>query len=303
MKHVAFPFLTIEDRLVEATAWSLLDEAGNAQAMGEYLPGWDYARDLRVSRMIGLSGELNGDSLGLPIDHAGFSVIVRLGTGPGSLPRRCWTIARQDVRPGDRIIIDHLIPGHRLSQRLRLETTIILPGAEGRASRFAPWRPGSVLWRDEHDMMLEGSSPRFPMEIVSFRERFAGRPEAGALWHLHWRPGNLHRDFGGSVRLFLNHDRPDFIERFTGSDPQTLQCTLADVITQVLSRALLDEDLEEALADCEDTSVAGHVAAWFELAFPGEDLTSIRNLHLSSPGHFHAAILSMADSQVFGEGG
>ena len=303
MKHVAFPFLTIDDNLVDATAWSLLDDEGNSQAMGEYLPGWDYARDLRVSRMIGVSGEFDEGSLGLSQDQGGIAVIVRLGTGPGSLPRRCWTIAREDLQPGERIIIDHCVPGHRLSHRLRLETSIILTGAEGRISRFAPWRPGSVLWRDEQDLMLEGNSPRFPMEIVSFRERFAERPEAGALWHLHWRPGNLHRDFGGSVRLFLNHDRPDFIERFTGSDPQTLQCTLADVITQVLSRALLDEDLEEALADCEPTSVAGHVSAWFDLAFPGEGLTSIRNLHISSPGHFHAAILSMADSQVFGDDG
>ena len=301
MKHVAFPFLIIDDRMVDATAWSLLDEAGNAQAMGEYLPGWDYARDLRVSRMIGLSGELDEEALGLLPGKAEFSVIVRLGTGPGSLPRRSWTIAREQVAPGDRIIIDQHVSGRQLSQRLRLETTIILTGAEVRGSRFAPWRPGSVLWRDEHDLMLEGSSPRFPMEIVSFRERFAGRPEAGALWHLHWRPGNLHRDFGGSVRLFLNHDRQDFIERFTGSDPQTLQCTLADVITQVLSRALLDEDLEDALADCEETSVAGHIAAWYNLAFPGDSLTSIRTLHLSSPGHFHAAILAMADTQVFGE--
>lgn len=301
MKHVAFPFLTIDDRMVDATAWSLLDEESNSQAMGEYLPGWDYARDLRISRMIGLSGELDEEALGLISGKAAFSVIVRLGTGPGSLPRRSWTIARENIGPGDRVIIDQHVSGRQLSQRLRLDTTIILTGAESRGSRLAPWRPGSVLWRDEHDLMLEGSSPRFPMEIVSFRERFVGRPEAGALWHLHWRPGNLHRDFGGSVRLFLNHDRPDFIERFTGSDPQTLQCTLADVITQVLSRALLDEDLEDALADCEETSVAGHIAAWFDLAFPGENLTSIRTLHLSSPGHFHAAILAMADTQVFGE--
>lgn len=303
MKHVAFPFLTIDDSHVDATPWSLLDDEGNSQAMGEYLPGWDYARDLRVSRMVGLSGEFDEGSLGLSQDQAHFSVVVRVGTGPGSLPRRCWTIAREDLQPSEKIIIDHCVPGYRLSQRLRLETSIILAGAEGRVSRFAPWRPGSVLWRDEHDMMLEGDSPRFPMEIVSFRERFGGRPEAGALWHLHWRPGNLHRDFGGSVRLFLNHDRPDFIERFTGSDSQTLQCILADVVTQVLSRALLDEDLEDALADCEPTSLAGHVSAWFDLAFPGESLISIRDLQISSPGHFHAAILSMANSQVFGDDG
>jgi len=300
VKHVAFPFLTLDETQVHASAWSLLEEDGSTTALGDHVAGWDYARDLRISRRLGLAEGLTGHTLGLSGEDLELEAVVRLGTGPGSLPRRSWIIAQTRLRPGGKSLLDHVVAGHRLSQRLWLQTTILLPRNIPGESRFAPQREGSVLWRDEIDIGLEGDSPRFPMEIVSFRERFAGRPESGSLWHLHWRPGHLHRDFGGSVRLFLNHDRQDFIERFVASDPLMLQCTLADVMTQILDHALRDEDLEEHLADCEPTSVAGHIATWLAIAFPGQDPASIRNMLLTSPGHFRSAILAMADPAMLG---
>lgn len=300
MKHVAFPFLTLDTQYVDASAWCLLDDNGGMTGLGDHLPAWDYARDLRISRQVGIADGPIGSSLGLGDKPPTLEVVVRLGTGPGSMPRRSWIIARAELEPGAKILVDHSVPGKRLSQRMWLQTSIVLPLDSAGSSRFAPWREGSILWRDEVDVKLEGDSPRFPMEIVSFKERFAGRLESHALWHLHWKPGALHRDFGGSVRLFLNHDREDFIERFVGADQITLQSTLADVITQVLENALRQDDLEELLDDCESTSVAGHVATWLELAFPGQDVSSVRNTLESSPGHFHSAILAMADPGVVG---
>jgi hypothetical protein len=139
------------------------------------------------------------------------------------------------------------------------------------------------------------------MEIVSFDERFGGRPEASAPWLLHWLPGELHRDFGGAVRLYLNHDRPDFVERFVSADALTLQTTLGGVVSQIVSSVLLQEDLEDVLGDAEPSSVAGHVKTWLELAFPSLGIAGIRGMHDTAPGKFHAAILAMADPRIFGE--
>ena len=300
MKHIAFPFLTLDAEFVDASAWCLLDESGGMTGLGDHLAGWDYASDLRISRQVGLAEGSVGSTLDLGDTPPTLEVVVRLGTGPGTMPRRSWVIARAMLEPGGKVLVDHSVPGRRLSQRLWLQTSIVLPFETAGSSRFAPWREGSILWRDEVDVKLEGDSPRFPMEIVSFKERFAGRPECYALWHLHWKPGALHRDFGGSVRLFLNHDRKDFIERFVDADQLTLQSTLADVITQVLENALRQDNLGEILDDCESTSVAGHIATWLELAFPGQDISRIRNTLESSPGHFHSAILAMADPGVLG---
>lgn len=298
MKHVAFPFLTLRDAQVESSAWCLLDPDGNTSGLSDYVVGWDYARDLRLNRKVGLVAGQIGSTLGFSDENVELEGIIRVGTGPGSMPRRTWILGRFNLRPGRQVLVDHTISGNMLSHRLWIETTIALASHSDGASRFAPYREGSILWRDEIDVSLEGDSPRFPMEIVSFSERFSGTAESAALWHLHWRPGHLHRDFGGSVRLFLNHDRQDFIDRFVGSDRLTLQCTLADVITQVLEHVLHDENLEEILKECESTSVAGHIETWLDLAFPGRDLTSIRTLLRSSPGHFHSAILAMANPQI-----
>ncbi len=300
MKHVAFPFLTLGEPEVNASPWRLIDQNGGTSELGDHVPGWDYARNLELNREIGLAKGTVGKALNLPEEDLDLELVVRLGTGPGSIPRRRRLIIRALIRPGEPFPLGYTAVGHELSQRLWLETSILLARPTRLTARFAPTRPGSILWRDEHDVRLEGSSPRFPMEIVSFRERFSGKAESGALWYLHWQPGHLHRDFGGSVRLFLNDDRKDFIERFVGSDPQTLQCVLGDVVSQILGHALRAEDLEEILADCEPTSVAGHVATWLELAFAGPDLASVRKLLTNAPGSFNAAIQAMANLQVMG---
>lgn len=300
MTHVAFPFLTLPDAMVTATPWSNLNEHGALVEMGDHLAGWDYAVDLTIQRTVSLSKAFSHDVLGVEPEDLDLALIVRIGTGSGSMPRRLATLLRVPLQPGRPVPIDCAIGGRGLSQRLLLETTIVL-GAEARPlKRFAPTAMGSILWRDRIDVALEGQAPRFPMETVSFSQRFSGRAEQSAPWLLHWLPGQLHRDFGGAVRLYLNHDHAPFMERFTAADPLTLQVTLADVITQVLSYAIVQDDLEDQLADCEATSVAGHISAWLSLAFPGLDLANVRKLHDYERGRFNAAILAMADPNLLG---
>jgi hypothetical protein len=52
MKHVAFPFFTLAQTDPDVSDWGLLAEDGSAQKLGRLIPGWDYARDLRVQRTI-----------------------------------------------------------------------------------------------------------------------------------------------------------------------------------------------------------------------------------------------------------
>lgn len=300
MTHVAFPFLTLPDGMVAVTPWSRVDTNGDADELGDHLAGWDYAVDLDLQRRVTLNRAFNRDVLGIEPDELKLELVVRIGTGPGTMPRRLATIFREPLLPDVPVPVDCTILGRGLSQRLVLETTIVLAAEAPTINRFAPVLPGAILWRDRVDLALEGQAPRFPMEIVSFSERFSGRPERSAPWLLHWLPGQLHRDFGGAVRLYLNHDHAVFMERFTAADPLTLQITLADVITQILSFAIAQDDLEELLADAEATSVAGHIATWLDLAFQGLDLANVRKLHDYEPGRFHASILAMADPYLLG---
>lgn len=300
MKHIAFPFLTLGEDLVRAAAWRRMDDAGSLLPVDSLIEGWDYARNIRVERSVLIDEAVDDRTLGFDANDALFDLIVRIGTGPGSMPRRVRVLHRTSIRPGSPVLIDHVISGSELSQRLYLETIIVLREGSTPTSRLAPRLPASILWRDVIDVQLEGQAPRFPMEFVSFAERFAGRPERTAPWFLHWLPGQLHRDFGGAVRLFLNHDRRDFMERFVAGDPLTLQTVLADVITQIVGHVIRHEDLSDILSDAEPSSVAGHVSTWLQLAFPGFDFAGVRSMQEVAPGRFHAAILAMADPQLFG---
>jgi hypothetical protein len=305
MKHVAFPFFTLSQSDPDVSDWGLIADDGSVQTLERLIPGWDYARDLRIQRTLRLSSGLVTSRLGLDASSSSFELIVRIGTGTGTLPRRLVPLLRADLRPGVPLLVDETVAGDQLSERLYLECSILAyrigGGGSGVGSRLAPALPAAVVWRDTLDISLEGKAPRFPMEIVSFAERFGGRLESGAPWLLHWLPGELHRDFGGAVRLYLNHDRPDFVERFIGADPLTLQLTLGGVISQILSSVIIQEDLEDVLGDAEPSSVAGHVKAWLDLAFPSLGIAGIRGLLDAAPGRFNAAILAMADPRLSGD--
>lgn len=301
MKHVAFPFFTLSQSDPDVSDWELIAEDGRVQTLERLIPGWDYARDLRIQRTLHLSPELVSSRLGLDPSSSSFELFVRIGTGTGTLPRRLVPLFRADLRPGVPLLVDETVAGDHLSERLYLECSILAGRIGGAGSRLAPALPAAVVWRDTLDVSIEGKAPRFPMEIVSFAERFGGRPESGAPWLLHWLPGELHRDFGGAVRLYLNHDRPDFVDRFIGADPITLQVTLGAVISQILSSVIIQEDLEDVLGDAEPSSVAGHVKTWLDLAFPSIGIAGIRSLLDAAPGRFHAAILAMADPRLSGD--
>lgn len=301
MKHVAFPFFTLAQSDPEVSEWGLLAGDGSVEPLERLIPSWDYARDLRVQRTFHLSPELVSSRLGLDPASCSFELLVRLGTGSGTLPRRLVQLFRAELRPGVPLLVDEAVAGDQLSDRLFLECSIVARRTGDAGSRLAPALPAAIVWRDTLDVSLEGQAPRFPMEIVSFAERFGGRPEAGSPWLLHWLPGELHRDFGGAVRLYLNHDQPNFVDRFVDADPLTLQTTLGGVISQIVASVIVQEDLEDVLTDAEPSSVAGHVKTWLDLAFPSLGITGIRGLLEAAPGRFHAAILAMANPRISGD--
>jgi hypothetical protein len=231
----------------------------------------------------------------MPIDDGALELVTRIGTGIGNMPRRIIATSKLPLtRMEPTVVIDEVVSGHSLSQRLLVDTLVILrQPREG--SPLSPGLAGSKLWSDQLDLRLEGEEPRFPMEAVSFLERFAGRPEAYAPWLLHWTPGNLHRDFGGSVRLYLNSDRADVTDRLLAGDRATTQVVLADVMTQIISVSLRQNDFERLAVEADPCSIAGRAAHWIGLAFPGQDIAAVRSMIDLRPPTFHAGILAAAD--------
>lgn len=295
MGRIAFPFLTLDHTAISPQSWRLLEDGIETPIGDAWLSDWDSARDLRLQRLLITDLDRAADMLSMQIDDGALELVIRIGTGIGNMPRRILTSSRRPLsRFEPTIIVDEAVSGRNLSQRLFVETLVLLRQPRI-PSPLSPNRPGLRLWSDQLDLRLEGEEPRFPMEAISFIDRFSGRPEAYAPWLLHWTPGNLHRDFGGSVRLYLNSDRTDVTERLLKGDRATTQVVLADIMTQILSTALRQDDFERVAADADPCSIAGRASFWIRLAFPGQDIAAIRSMLDLRPSIFHAAVLAAAD--------
>ena len=302
MTKIAYPFFTLGTDAVEATVWEFIEPDGTRVPLQKYLEDWDYLKDLRVQRTIRLNRDIASIQLGIKKSELDLRVIVRIGTGPGNLPR-AW-IKSFEAQPNGadaEYAIDEVIPGNSVSNRVRLETSIVSAAAPEHADELAPQLEAAKVWGHEIDVLLEGTEPRFPMEAISFQKMFPGRPHASALWYLHWSPGAVHRDFGGAVRLYLNTDRQDFIERVIEGDPMLLQPMMAGVIVQITSSTLLLSDVEQLLEQSEDGSIGGYVKRWLALAFPDESVPSLQSKMKFRPGDFNAGILSAAEMGVVSE--
>ena len=296
MSRIAFPFLTLDPSAIRPEPWVLLENGVEGAFSDAWLPDWDSARDITLRRMLTADLDRASELLAMRVGDGDLELVVRIGTGPGNMPRHMLATSRRSLsRTEPTIVLDEIVQGRSLSQRLFVETLVILRRPGRIVTPLSPNQAGSKLWSDQLDLRLEGEEPRFPMEAVSFGNRFAGRPEAYAPWLLHWTPGNLHRDFGGSVRLYLNSDRADFTARLRQGDRATTQVVLADIMTQIISASLRQGDFESFASEADPCSIAGRALSWIRLAFPDQDIPGVRSMLDLRPSLFHAAVLAAAD--------
>lgn len=294
MSRVAYPFLTLGQNALKISPWILCEESGDV-IVGDWLADWDMARDLKLKREISIDFELAADQLELPVADLVLDARIRFGTGPGSMPRLSFGGSGKRLTADvSEVSFEQTIEGRNLSNRLLMETHVLLVEPRAGANTLSPRYPAARLWSDRHDLRLEGEEPRFPMEITSFSERFSGQALEGAPWFLHWTPGDLTRDFGTAVRLFLNSDREDFAEWFQEGDRSAVQVVLADTMVQIIG-ALLDRPDTDLEGDLEEGSIVCQARKWIELAFPGKDINAVRAMRELRPSFYHAGLLAAAD--------
>jgi hypothetical protein len=203
-------------------------------------------------------------------------------------------LKRRIDRHASEVDIRLALPGMELSRRLQIQTSLVLARPAANRSGISPGSAGARLWQDVEDIALEGDASRFPMESVSFRKVFPGTGREDALWFLHWQPSSLHADFLGAVRLYVNSDQTEFLERFRTGEPLIMRIVLASVMSEMASTILALDDGPEVLGDAEPSSVAGRVASWIGLSFPGAGFATVRERMRSRPGEFHSALQAIA---------
>ena len=301
MTDVALPFLTLPDEAVTDEQF-LIGFSGNPLLpIEEYLQGWDYARDLGVHVRASVDMQAASAALAIPPSELQLCAILHAGTGAGSIARHAWELTRQTVHLGaNEISIGGTINGGMLSGRLQLNLQLVLAATPTACGTLSPRLPGSRLWSARKDVLLEdGGASRFPVELTSFSHTFPGQLHESAPWYIDWRPAALGADFGGSVRVYVNSDNEALTRRFVEGDPLTLQAIVADVITQMTSSVLEQEDPDDLLAQCEDGSVGQQIRFWLDSALPGLSAPAIAEMMRSKPNAFRAALLALA---AVGEG-
>lgn len=296
---VAYPFLRIPDELVVADPWTAVLDDEDPIEIDDGVPAWDYARRLTLSRDLEIDVSAASSAAGLDPAHTWLEVVVVLTSGPRGNQWRSVVARSGQLRL--RRWSDHLVvyaPGLDLAHEVRLDTEIVLgEGVPKDGAIFAASHRGSVLWSDVVVVPLEGTSSRFPVELVDFRRAFPGRHDE-ALWYLDWDPTEPDAAFLGSVRLYLNSHRSAEVDRIKAGDP-VLQALLEyDVVSQMLTVLLRSSEFTERADDFETGSVGQIAREWWLAAFGDVNGETARAQLRDRPGQVQARLLS-----VFGRPG
>lgn len=294
-RRAASPFLRLSES-TRVSEWICEINDGAPFALSDLLPDWDYSAGLKVSRTITIDAAQAGREIGLDLDGAPLAAVVEIGAGPGSLAREIIHRHHLPLAPdGREHTIELDLSSHLISEQISLKTVIILDADVASSNLLAPSRRGSRLWEDRQVSRVEGNDPRFPMEVVSFHHLFRKRPHEHAPWFLRWNPGGLDRDFFSAIRLYLNEDCPEFVDRVQAQDPLTLQALMGDVLSQVCEGALNTPDGVDHVLHAEELTLGGQVRHWLLRAFA--TVPEAKAFLDQRPGEFRAAIVASVSFQ------
>lgn len=293
-RRVAFPFLLLSDSAVEASPWEVSFNAEEWLEAGDFLADWDASRDIHLRRTLRINQDIAAADLALQPDDLNLRASVRIGTGQGRLPR--MVIARRNEPLSRENPIWHfseVVEGRMLSLVIDLQMQVILASEPKVPGALSPRSIGDRLWSDSARVRLEGEEPRFPIETADLTQMLGGTMAGAAPWYLHWSPHDWNRDFHGAVRLYLNKNAPELLERIEAEDPHTLQVILADIMSQICERFVSDSDI--ASDELEPGSLGAQADTWLRRAWPGKDTGFIRSVLENRPGVFRSAFLALAE--------
>ena len=295
-RHVAFPFLTMSDAAVDAAPWCCSVNGGDWTHADDFLPDWDAATRVRFRRTVRLDPHVAANDLGIIPENLQLSLRVRIGTGAGRLPR---LILLRDYRSltadNWQEEFDIEVTGEQLSLVVDVQTQVVLAAPSEGCKPLSPQQMADRLWSDTLRIRIEGEEPRFPIEIVDMRILLGSTFPASTPWFLQWSPFDWNRDFQGATRLYLNKERADCIERIEQHDGPTIQALLADVMSQICERLLIDPEVEGIMTGSEPRSLGAQATAWLHRAWPEKDAAFIRSVLESQPGKFRAAFFALAE--------
>lgn len=291
---MSFPYLRASDSAVVASSWQ---DYGGVEAFPDgVFRTWDPNTEIRARR-------------GIVIDVAQLRKDCRLGQSARVRIQAVWYSSGSAVR-GASLSTGHfdvdgsaegkitgslemLVRGDVLSASIELHTLVVVLGADSR-DPLAPGRPGSVVWSDVKEILLEGCGARFPVELVKLPpdEQYAG-------WLL-----NISDDFEwpflGGVRLYINTDNTAVSSAITSTETDTRAALVRsaiyhDIGRQMIAKALSTEDFRRSYDDntvCTYPKGSIGQALWALLRtfLDGRKAEDLNQMRIKSPGKFESLL-------------
>ncbi len=288
MRDVRVPFRQSATP-AQMEAW-LLKTADGFVELPEDNANWDPTIDIEVSRKIVIDGVRLRDECAL-VDDARIRLLAGWHSENGRTKHFPW---RYDLRLPDRFdgTIDFRIPGTDIATSVDLivGAVFVSPGRD--QPRIAAQVPGSWLWKDVHELRLEQTRGRFPMEWTDFKR--SGLPPE-APWYLDWPSQEWEAPLLGSLRLRLNATNPMMqrIMELPETDSKrrmAVRSAILDVAKQLVIAALDSDDFVENHKSFPEGSVGFCIRLLIGMAFPGGSMKTVQTLLRDHAGEFHVRL-------------
>ena len=189
------------------------------------------------------------------------------------------------------------IPSAEVSRSIKLRTTLVLkrPTAVMLANPLAPKRPGSVIWDHSISIILEGSTPRFPISVVDFIESGLGTPKA--CWRFEWTPADPQLPAMASMRLLINSRSRIFYRAVVSVSPTGPELAIRSalkhaVAVEMIQLAILHAKELDLNGELEEGSAGKVLVELVERVFNGVSPIECAELYARNPSQFSAELQS-----------
>lgn len=253
------------------------------------VPGWDYNTNLSVRRSMTIDTTTVRESAGLPSGSALSLVVIWESTG--SRQQVCCLRRELPSEGTHPIEIEIDLRGSDLGGTVTLITSIVLAEQRTSVEPFTAHLPGSELWGDRFDILLEEERDLFPIAIIDFA--LTDFPESAA-WYLEIS-GTLEAPASGSLLLCVNKANKAAAQAFTNlmnPTPVDLAITssaYADVTRTLIEYALTLDDFDED-SDYPDDSLGAALQGIVRRFFEGRNVEDVQRLRSSDPTGFASEI-------------
>ncbi|MFC9326777.1 hypothetical protein [Kitasatospora sp. NPDC057015] len=274
---------------IGAEGWMVRLDGEGRSPLPPYVPGWDYQFDLRLEREVRIDVDAVRESVGLPADARLALAVVWSSSGSGLRVR-----AEHVPLPAHGALtvpIAFTVRGRDSGGVLTLDTQLVLAARVPDAAPLTARRAGSVLWRDEAQVRLQGDDSQFPMTVVDFEAQ--GYP-ADAPWYLSVGPDPAAAAMGAMV-LLVNSRVPLVLEAMQRAGQPSVADRLihaavqADVVRLLIEHAVRNPELQDD-AQYESETLGHLLLGIVRTRFPETSLDGLRRLHESEPSLFSARV-------------